>query len=148
MHHVQVVGSVDPAMLEIRMGRLVSTMPSSNADHEVHPDPFDLVLAGLGGSTANSMIDYAVGNGWDVHTVYVELALHGETPWQAIGRRIWVDGDLEPLQLAALLEIAEHSPVATALRSVVELQSKIDRLPSTGPLAEDLPQLWSSAEWP
>ena len=63
------------------------------------------------------------------------------TPWQAIGRRIWVDGDLDEPQLAALLEIAERSPVATVLRPGVEIQSKIARLPSPGAFAHAQLQL-------
>ena len=78
MRHMQVVGSANPAMLEIRTDRSASMMPSANAHHDTHPDPFDLVLAGLGGSTANSMIDHAIDKGWNLYAVYIELALYGE----------------------------------------------------------------------
>ncbi|MDB5542360.1 MAG: osmotically inducible protein [Devosia sp.] len=146
MRHVQVVGSVSPATLEIRMGRLASIRPSSRTDGDAHPDPFDLILAGLGGSTANCVIAHAVSNGWDLDAVYVELALHGEVPWQAIGRRIWVDGNLDEQQLAALLLIAEQSPVTGTMNSVVHVQSRIDRLPDQDGIASFFPQLAGNGE--
>ena len=137
MRHVLVVRTVNPAMLEIRTGEnsAAESISSPRRDSEAIPEPFDLVLAGLGGCTTNAIADHAISNGWHLDAIHVDLALFGEAPWQAIGRRIWVDGDVDSSQLASLLGAAEQSPVAVALRPTVYIQSRIARVasPTTPP---------------
>ncbi len=127
MRNVHVVGRADPATLEVRVDEcpLAAKKSSLGPGGKVTPEPFELVLAGLGGCTTNSMIDHAIRNGWNLGTVHVELALHGQAPWHAIGRRIWVDGNLNASQLASLLDAADRSPVAMVLRPTVYIQSSI-----------------------
>lgn len=140
MRHVLVVRTVNPAMLEIRTreSSSVESISSLRRDREAIPEPFDLVLAGLGGCTTNTIADHAISNGWQLDAIHVDLALFGEAPWQAIGRRIWVDGDLDSFQLASLLDASERSPVAMALRPTVHIQSRIARAaqPTTSPSDE------------
>lgn len=106
MPSVQVYGAANPATTSARM----------RAFRVLQNDP----APGPAGATPGY---------WALGHVYVGLAMHGTPPWQAIGRRIWVDGVLSARQLEELLGVAEQSPLARTLQQAVLLRSAIDRLP-------------------
>lgn len=129
MRNVQVLGMSSPMAVRARTQayRLFQVQP--NQPPMGTPEAFDLVLAGLGGDTTSVIMAKAAANEWPLDNVYVELAMHGQSPWQAIGRRIWLDGDLSSRQMAELLNAAERSPVTQALRPTIQMQTKVDRFP-------------------
>ena len=93
------------------------------------PRPLDLLLAGLGGCTVAALQRYAATSGWALDGVYVELAMHGTFPFQAIGRRVWIDGSLDDGQLLSLARVADRTLVAQALASPVELSTAVMPFP-------------------
>ena len=128
MVNVQVFGSVGARRTEVRAGarRLFPVVPESG---EARPTGFEFMLAGIGHDTSDALVEACALSGWPLENVYVELALHGSPPWQAIGRRIWIDGDLEQTQIEKLMQVAEHLPIVQALRPLVHLRSKIAVFP-------------------
>src|SRR4051812_86830 len=125
MPNVRVIGGSDSLSSLIRIGKfeLVSDDETAGAG----PRPVDLVLAGLGGCTVATVQRCALANGWSVEGVYVELAIHGSPPFQAIGRRIWIDGRLDDRQMAVLGQAADESTVNVSLTRAVGVSSRLSR---------------------
>lgn len=70
------------------------------------PDPYDFVIAGVGGCTAISLRAFADRKGWDIGDVHITLiydAIDGE---DMIRKEISFTGDLSDEQRAALLRVA------------------------------------------
>lgn len=92
------------------------------------PTSSELLLAAIGAETSAMLADHCRSNAWSADNIYIELALHGIAPWQAIGRRIWVDGNVTSSQLGSLLELAEQLPLVRCLQSSIYVRSKVARL--------------------
>ena len=127
MPNVRVIGSNDSLSSRIRIGTYDLVCDDEIAG--VGPRPIDLLLAGLGGCTVATVKRCAIANGWSVDGVYVELAMHGTPPFQAIGQRIWIDGRLTDRQMAVLGQTADESAVSVSLTGVVDVSSRVDRFP-------------------
>jgi putative redox protein len=93
------------------------------------PDPYELLLASLGGCTAMTVIMYARRKSWPLEKVHIELS-HGrvhardcedcegkEGIVDRIALRLQFDGDLDDQQRERLTEIATRCPVRKTLAS-------------------------------
>jgi putative redox protein len=101
-------------LIEAGPARFVGDEPVSEGGLDLGPTPHDLVCAGLSACTAMTMRLYAQRKGWALGAVHVSVthARHAsETPADRFERRIEFAGDLDEVQRARLLEIAELCPV-------------------------------------
>jgi putative redox protein len=93
------------------------------------PEPYDLLLAGIGACTATTLRLYAERHGWPLEGVEVALRherTHGDD-CQAGGscRRVFVhvslEGPLDEAQRARLLDVADRCPVARSVQAGIEI---------------------------
>jgi uncharacterized OsmC-like protein len=130
LQNVRVISGIEPFSSRIRIGgQEILTFAGEARTFENGVRPLDLVLASIGGCTVASVQRIACTQGLRLDGVYVELAIHGEFPFQAVGRRIWLDGDLAKSDLQMLGSAADQSPVCRLLGSSLEITSRVMRFP-------------------
>jgi putative redox protein len=102
---------------EIRSGRheIVSDEPQVAGGADAGPNPFALVLAGLGACTAITLRMYAERKQWPVAGIAVALSCLREDKVVRIERKLTIDG-LDAEQKQRMLEIADKTPVTLALK--------------------------------
>jgi len=101
------------------------------------PDPYDLLLAGLGACTSMTLRMYADRKGWQLERVTVSLThskIHAKDCAECetkdgridrITRQIAIAGALDREQRAKLLEIADKCPVHRTLKSEVSIVTNL-----------------------
>lgn len=100
--------------------------PVSTGGQATGPDPFELVLAGLGACTAMTLRMYAERKGLKLDSVKVHLR-HVQRASQTAGlfdrfeRVIELAGDLSGEDRQRLLDIAERCPVSQTLKRSSEI---------------------------
>lgn len=104
--------------------------PESLGGRDTGPDPYELVLAGLGACTAMTIRMYAERKKIPVARIEVRLrhaqrASAGQGLHDKLERVIRLDGDLTPEQRQTLLEIAEKCPVSKTLRQGADILSSL-----------------------
>lgn len=104
--------------------------PESLEGKDTGPDPYELVLAGLGACTAMTIRMYASRKKLPLVRVEVRLrhvlrASAGRDIKDKFERAITLIGDLTPEQQQSLIEIAERCPVSKTLRQSSEIVSVI-----------------------
>lgn len=108
--------------------------PMSVGGDDTGPDPYTLVLAGLGGCTSMTAMLYARRKNWNLERVRVRLSserVHAKDCADCrsdadafihrISRTIEFEGDLDAEQLARLREIAMKCPVGKMLESEIKI---------------------------
>lgn len=108
--------------------------PQSVGGDETGPDPYTLVLAGLGGCTSMTAMLYARRKNWNLERVRVRLSserVHAkdcadcrsepDAYIHRIDRTIEFEGDLDEEQTARLREIAMKCPVGKMLESEIRI---------------------------
>ena len=113
--------------------------PSAVGGDDAGPDPYTLVLAGLGGCTSMTAMLYARRKGWDLRKVTVTLSadrVHAEDCADCrsdagafihrIDRSIKFDGELTEEQIARLGEIAAKCPVGRMLESEIKIIDRVE----------------------
>jgi putative redox protein len=95
--------------------------PQTVGGNDTGPDPFELVLAGLGACTVMTIRMYADRKQLPLDKIEVRLRrlqriTADKEPKDRFERAIVLEGDLTPEQRARLLEIAERCPVSQALK--------------------------------
>lgn len=108
--------------------------PKSVGGDETGPDPYTLVMAGLGGCTSMTAMLYARRKGWNLERVRVRLSserVHASDCADCrsepaafihrINRTIELEGDLSEEQVARLREIAAKCPVGKMLESEIKI---------------------------
>ena len=116
--------------------RLVADEPRPIGD-DAGPNPYDLVLAGLGACTSMTLRMYANRKGWPLDSVRVTLrhsrihaedCAHCETTKGWIGhidREIELTGALDDSQRQRLLQIADQCPVHQTLTSEIDISTAL-----------------------
>jgi putative redox protein len=116
--------------------RLVADEPRPIGD-DAGPNPYDLVLAGLGACTSMTLRMYADRKGWPLDSVRVTLqhsrihaedCAHCETTKGWIGhidREIELTGALDDSQRQRLLQIADQCPVHQTLTSEIDISTSL-----------------------
>ena len=104
--------------------------PESLGGRDTGPDPYELVLAGLGACTAMTIRMFADRKKIplariEVRLRHVQRASSGRDMTDKIERIIRLEGELTPEQRQALLEIAEKCPVSRTLRLGSEIASSL-----------------------
>lgn len=111
--------------------------PESLGGRDTGPDPFELVLAGLGACTAMTIRMYATRKSMALKRVEVRLrhlqrATAGQGLVDRFERAITLEGDLSAEQRHSLLEIAERCPVSRTLQQGSEIATRLDEPGSAG----------------
>ncbi len=116
--------------------RLVADEPRPIGDN-AGPNPYDLVLAGLGACTSMTLRMYANRKGWPLDSIRVTLrhsrihaddCAHCETTKGWIGhidREIELIGALDDSQRQRLLQIADQCPVHQTLTSEIDISTSL-----------------------
>lgn len=119
---------------EITAGRhrLIADEPRPVGD-DAGPNPYDLVLAGLGACTSMTVRMYANRKDWPLERIRVTLRhsrIHAEDCADCETKKGWVNqidldieltGELDDTQRQRLLQIAERCPVHQTLTSEVHI---------------------------
>ncbi|BBE72825.1 OsmC family protein [Oharaeibacter diazotrophicus] len=110
--------------------------PEAVGGRDTGPDPFELVMAGLGACTAMTVRMYAERKGWAVRKVTVTLR-HARRvgadgrDTDVFERVLDIDGDLDAAQRDRLVEIAAKCPVGLTLGRGSEVVTRL-----AGPAAD------------
>lgn len=109
--------------------QFVADEPAHLGGNDSGPNPFDLVMAGLGACTSITLRMYAERKGLPLTSIRVDLS-HNRIDVDGqrrdhIERTIFLEGDLTPEQRQRLLEIANRCPVHRALSGSFRIDSRL-----------------------
>jgi len=116
------------ADVEWRAGTLVIDEPTFNGGHELGPDPFTMIVAGLVGCTLTTLRMYIRRKAWLIEdiTVHANL-LQLENPARTVILRTIVLGqEASDEQRDKLLHIAKNCPAARLLEGEIVLDTVLD----------------------
>ena len=136
---VTVRGSAAGFAQEITVGshRLAADEPASVGGGDAAPDPYALLLAGLGACTSMTIGLYARNKGWPLESVTVRLRhskVHAadcehcdtkEGKIDRIERDIELTGALSDEQRTRLMDIASKCPVHRTLTSEIDIRTRL-----------------------
>lgn len=127
-----------PMGAEIAIGphHLLADEPESAGGGNAGPDPFELVMAGLGACTTMTLRLYAGRKGWPLERVVVRVThpvrAAAGAPKDIFDREILLEGDLSAEERARLLEIADRCPVSRTLAGGSMIRSRLADLAPVG----------------
>jgi putative redox protein len=117
----------EPYAVAITAGRHALTADEHQAmgGRDAGPAPFELVLSGLAACTAITLRMYAERKDWPLPDVHLELKYVLDEGHTHIEREIRLTGALDEAQRTRLAEIAERTPVTLALKSGLEIRTRL-----------------------
>jgi putative redox protein len=142
-----IVGTGQGYRTEIKAGKhmLIADEPLSAGGTDTGPDPYALLLAGLGACTSITLRMYADHKQWPLENIVVRLShrkIHAKDceacdsdtgKIDLIERDIELSGPLDTTQQKRLLEIANKCPVHRTLTSETLVETRLrDKEKSTG----------------
>ncbi len=108
--------------------RLLADEPLEKEGADSGPDPFELVLAGLGACIAMTVRMYARHKGWPLRDVRVEMRHVPSRPGGGEADRIEavvaLDGDLDEAQRARLMDVSERCPVSRMIKRGPRIETR------------------------
>lgn len=124
--------------IETGSHQFVADEPESMGGDDLGPNPFDLLLAGLGSCVVITLHMYANRKNWPLESVEVALDFHSvpasecpdctsgpDATVSIIEKRMTFHGDLSPEQINRLAEIADRCPVNKALSNEIKIRSSV-----------------------
>lgn len=140
---VQETGENGPYQNEVLVGgrRFFADEPASMGGADTGPDPYALVVAGLGACTSITLRMYANRKKWPLERVSIGLEhekRHAEDCFDCgpsdridvFTRYIQIEGDLDDKQRARLLEIADRCPVHRTLEHGAKVETHLVTKPA------------------
>ncbi len=136
---VQAETGADSFLTNIKAGRhrLIADEPESAGGSDLGPNPYELLLAGLGACTGMTLQMYAKRKEWPLESVDVSLKhdkIHAKDckdceektgKIDQITREIKITGDLSAEQREKLLEIADKCPVHRTLEGEIKVVTEL-----------------------
>lgn len=116
---------------------LIADEPLDHGGKDYGPSPYEYLSTALGACTAMTLRMYADRKKWDLQKVVVHLDHRKDYPGQIdevekgkekidhIDRNIEIHGDLDDVQKARLIEIANKCPVHKTLRNSSEIETRL-----------------------
>lgn len=119
-------------LVSIRNHQLIADEPASMGGGDMGPGPYEYVSAGLGACTSMTLRMYAERKKWPLDKVSVDVSFFRETSTDTtvtekldvFERVITIEGDLDDVQRARLIEIANKCPVHKTLERVVHVRTR------------------------
>ena len=112
----------------------ISDEPEAVGGNDFGPTPYELLSSSLGACTAMTLKMYALRKGWELGEVTVHINHDKDYPAEyedgrsrkidIFDRSIEITGNLDDVQRARLLEIADKCPVHKTLNSAVEIKTQ------------------------
>ena len=93
------------------------------------PDPYDLIMAGVGGCTAISLRQYADRKGWEIGEVGITLAYDKSDDEDVFTKEISFGADLTVQQRAELLRVANCNTERMLARGITFTNALTPRSP-------------------
>lgn len=117
-----------------RTHRFAGDEPTELGGTDTAPTPVELLLGGLASCTAITLRMYAQRKEWPLEAVRVQVHYTAKPTPSAI-KHITMRGQLDDVQKARMLEIAEKCPVALLLKGTVAMESRLgtDEAPGVAP---------------
>ena len=114
--------------VEWRAGTLVIDEPRSNGGHDLGPDPFTMIVAGLVGCTLTTLRMYIRRKAWEIDDLTVHANMvQQQDPFRSIILRTIVPGHAVSDEKAErLLHVAKHCPAARLLEGEIVLDTVVD----------------------
>lgn len=108
------------------------------------PSPYDLLSSALAACTTMTLRLYADGKGWPVTRIRTSVGHQrdrgqsggGQTPADLFTRRIAIDGEVDVVQRARMLEIADNCPVHRTLERGARFDTVLGEPPAMAEPAE------------
>ena len=114
--------------VEWRAGTLVIDEPKFNGGHDLGPDPFTMIVAGLVGCTLTTLRMYIRRKGWQIDdiTVHANMIQQHDPVRTVILRTIVLGQSVTDEQGDRLLHIAKNCPAARLLEGEIVLDTVLD----------------------
>ena len=112
--------------IAIRDFQLIADEPESIGGNDQGPTPMEYILAGLASCKAITIRMYAERKKWSLDKVDVQVhyeSIKDQPP--TVHAELTIEGDLDAIQKARLLEIGDRCPVHRFLSQQIAIESKL-----------------------
>jgi putative redox protein len=120
-----------------REHRLASDEAADHGGRDQGPNPYELLLAGLGACTVITLRMYAERKGWAIGRIEADLQHRRDGKRSKIARTLRFEAHVTDEQRARLAEIAEKTPVTLTLKEGADIATALAPR-QTGETAEEL----------
>jgi putative redox protein len=107
--------------VEVGRHALRSDEPETKGGNDAGPSPHELLMSSLASCIAMTIQGYANRKGLVLRSVEVTVNGHHEDGEFIVEKHVNVDGDIDDVQLARLIEIGDKCPVARTLSNPIRI---------------------------